>query len=259
MEIAVANRYKLKKYNVITSSDIGIFIINKNDTGVGWQLSQFGTYDQKELEAIREIMRFLRTLNPKLVALDIGANIGIHSVVLSSEVGEGRVYSFEAQRVVFNMLVGNIALNSLENVFCYHNAVSNQNELIDIPTFDYGKPMSFGSVEFGGAQNESIGQAPFFGACEKVPTIVLDEVNFQQVNFMKIDVEGMEIKVLLGAKNLIDKFKPIILVEYLKSDKDELIYFLKNMDYKIYIGLGANYLCVPINLKFSLNSLQEVT
>ena len=59
MEIAVANRYKLKKYNVITSSDIGIFIINKNDTGVGWQLSQFGTYDQKELEAIREIMRFL--------------------------------------------------------------------------------------------------------------------------------------------------------------------------------------------------------
>jgi FkbM family methyltransferase len=204
-------------------------------------------------------MRFLRTLNPKLVALDIGANIGIHSVVLSSEVGEGRVYSFEAQRVVFNMLVGNIALNSLENVFCYHNAVSNQNELIDIPTFDYGKPMSFGSVEFGGAQNESIGQSPFFGACEKVPTIVLDEVNFQQVNFMKIDVEGMEIKVLLGAKNLIDKFKPIILVEYLKSDKDELIYFLKNIDYKIYIGLGANYLCVPINLKFSLNSLQEVT
>ena len=58
----------MKKYNVITSSDIGIFIINKNDTGVGWQLSQFGTYDQKELEAIREIMRFLRTLNPKLVA-----------------------------------------------------------------------------------------------------------------------------------------------------------------------------------------------
>ena len=65
-----------------------------------------------------------------MIALDIGANIGIHSVVLSSEVGEGRVYSFEAQRVVFNMLVGNIALNSLENVFCYHNAVSNQNELI---------------------------------------------------------------------------------------------------------------------------------
>ena len=80
------------------------------------------------------------------MALDIGANIGIHSVVLSSEVGEGRVYSFEAQRFLFNMLVGNIALNSLENEFFYHNAVSNQNELIDIPTFDYGKPMSFGGV-----------------------------------------------------------------------------------------------------------------
>ena len=60
-------------------------------------------------------------------------------------------------------------------------------------------------------------------------------------------------------KKLIDKFKPIILVEYLKSDKDELFYFLKNMGYKIYIGLGANYLCVPINLKFTLSSLQEVT
>jgi len=247
----------LKKYNVISSSEIGIFIINKNDTGVGWQLSQYGTYDPKELEIVREIMRFLRTLRPNLVVLDIGANIGVHSVTLSKEVGQGKVYAFEAQRIVFNMLAGNIALNSIENVFCYHNAISNQNELIDIPRFDYGKPMSFGSVEFGGVQNENIGQEPILGECEKVPTIILDEVNFQQVDFMKIDVEGMEMKVLLGSIKLIDQFKPIILIEYLKSNKEELISFLKIADYKIYEGIGANYVCVPRNLNFSLSPLKE--
>ncbi len=246
----------MKKYNVITSTEIGTFIINKNDIGVGWQLSQYGTYDPKELAVIREIMKNMRKLNSNLIALDVGANIGVHSVVLSKEVGGGRVYSFEAQRMIFNMLAGNIALNSLENVLCYHNVVSDQNELIDIPKFDFGRPMSFGSVELGGQQKESIGQEPILGEYEKVPTIVLDEVNFQQVNFIKIDVEGMELKVLLGSKKLIEKFKPILLVEYLKSDKEKLISFIKNNGYKIYAGLGANYVCLLAGSNFSISSLQ---
>ncbi len=248
----------MKKYNVITATDLGTFIINKNDIGVGWQLSEFGTYDPKEISLMRQVMHFLRAKKENLVALDIGANIGIHSVVLSSEVGEGRVYSFEAQRIIFNMLCGNIAINSLENVHCFHNAVSDVSELIDIPQFDYGKPMSFGSVEFTGFQNEKIGQEPRYDLSEKVPTIVLDDVSFQQVDFMKIDVEGMEYKVLKGSDALIKKYKPIIFLEYLKSDANDLIERLVSNKYNIYSGIGANFLCLPENFATKFDGLKRV-
>ena len=70
-------------------------------------------------------------------------------------------------------------------------------------------------------------------------------MNFQQVDFIKIDVEGMEIKVLRGAEKTILNFRPHMLLEYAKSDKTELIGWLNRMRYKIYSGIGANYLCVP--------------
>lgn len=248
----------MKKYNVITTTDLGTFIINKNDIGVGWQLSEFGTYDPNEISLMRQVMHFLRTKKENLIALDVGANIGIHSVILSSEVGGGRVYSFEAQRIIFNMLCGNIAINSLENVLCYHNAVSDVNELINIPQFNYGMPMSFGSVEFAGVQNEKIGQEPRYDLSEKVSTIVLDDVSFQQVDFMKIDVEGMEHKVLKGSDALIKKFKPIIFLEYLKSDSNDLIEHLVSNKYNIYSGIGANFLCFPENFAMRFDGLEKI-
>jgi len=213
---------------VVVSTDIGSFIINKNDLGVGWQLSQYGTYDPNELQAVKELLRVLRNFKPNLVVLDIGANIGVHSIALSESVGpNGVIYAFEAQRIVFNMLAGNIALNSLSNILCFHNAVTDTPGFIDIPIFDYGKPMSIGSVEFGGAQKENIGQKPLDGVAEKVPAVLIDSLNLDQLDFMKIDVEGMEINVLRGAANSIAKCRPIMLLEFLKSDQTTLIEWTK--------------------------------
>lgn len=249
----------MKKYNVVASTDIGQFIINRNDLGVGWQLSQYGTYDPHELQAIKELFRVLRNITPNLLALDIGANIGVHSVSLSESVGSnGVIYAFEAQRIVFNMLAGNVALNSLSNVLCFHNAVSDSTGFIDIPIFDYGKPLSIGSIEFGGHQKEDIGQKPSSGKAEKVPTIMIDSLNLHQLDFMKIDVEGMEINVLNGAKGSIAKFRPIILIEYLKSDSVQLIQWLKSSDYIIYSGIGANYLCIPVENGLRIDDLTLV-
>jgi FkbM family methyltransferase len=245
----------MKKYNAIVATDIGTFIINKNDIGVGWQLSEYGTYDPFELQAIKEVLRALRTQTPNLIVLDIGANIGIHSVVLSQEVGAGSIYAFEAQRIIFNMLAGNIAINSISNVFCFHHAVSNVSELLDIPKFDYGKPMSFGSIEFGGDQKEDIGQKPQSGPQENVTSVVIDELGFHQINFIKIDVEGMEIKVLEGCQKSILRFRPTLLIEYLKSEKAEIISFLRKFKYRIYSGVGANYLCIPEESNISFTDL----
>jgi len=249
----------MKKYNVVVATDIGSFIINRNDTGVGWQLSEYGTYDPNELEAIKELFKVLRSNTESLVALDIGANIGIHSVVLSEQVGpRGFVYAFEPQRIIFNMLAGNIALNSISNVLCHHKAVTDFPGLIKIPAFDYGKPMSFGSIELGGIQKEDIGQIPMLGKSELVAGICIDSMDLNQLNFIKIDVEGMEIKVLKGAQKSINKFRPFMLVEYLKSDQDELTSWLKQNNFIIYSGIGANYLCIPKETGVQINGLSLI-
>lgn len=149
---------------MVVATDIGSFIINKNDTGVDWQLSKYGTYDPNELEAIKELFKVLRNKTENLVTLDIGANIGIHAVVLSEQVGSrGFIYAFEPQRIIFNMLAGNMARNSIGNVLCHHNAVTDLPGPIEFPAFDYAEPMSFDSIEFSGIQKEDIGQMPTLG------------------------------------------------------------------------------------------------
>ncbi len=250
----------MRKFNVIAPTDIGTFIINKNDLGVGWQLSTYGCYESKEMAAVRVIIDVLRENRKRdLFALDIGANIGIHSVFLSDLVGpSGKVYAFEAQRIVFYMLAGNISINAKNNVYCYHNAVADRPHSIDIPQFDYGKPLSFGSVEFGGKQTEWIGQAPNPISSEKVQAIAIDDLKIEDVDFIKIDVEGMELAVLTGAKETIELSRPIVLAEYLKSDKTALAEWFKSRHYTVYSGIGDNYLCVPLEIGVRFGDLTEL-
>lgn len=249
----------MRRYNVIIATDIGTFIVNKNDLGVGWQLSARGTYDPDELKLLRSMLRNLRKLRPNLLVMDIGANIGVHSVVLADEVGPGgKIIALEAQRIVFNMLAGNIALNSIENVHCLHLAASAAPGFIDIPQFDYGKPLSFGSVEFGAEQREAIGQerrhAP--DRQEQVECVTVDSFGLAQLDLMKIDVEGMELDVLAGARAAISKYRPILFIEYIKCDRAALRQWLQAAGYRRYV-FAHNYLCLPQESPLAITGLTE--
>ena len=172
-----------KRYNVVMATEQGSYIVNKNDLGVGAQLSANGAYDPDEIALFRGLVQSLA--REDAVVLDIGANIGIHAVSLADMVGpRGRVHAFEAQRIVFYMLAGNVALNSIENVVCHHAAVGAAPGRIPIPQFDYGRPLSFGSVEFGPEQRERIGQARGNDPrrVEDVEVVTVDGLNFHAVN-----------------------------------------------------------------------------
>jgi len=68
----------------------------------------------------------------------------------------------------------------------------------------------------------------------------------------------MEIKVLKGAQKSINKFRPFMLVEYLKSDQDELTSWLRQNNFIIYSGIGANYLCIPKETGIQINGLSLI-
>jgi len=245
----------MKKYNVIIPTVLGAFIANRNDMGVGWQLSEYGAYDRFEMEFLKLLLGFLRTERSDLIVIDVGANIGMHSVMFSTQVGpNGKVFAFEAQRIVFNMLAGNMALNSISNVYCFHHAVSDEDGFIDIPQFDYSKSLNIGSVEFGDEQKEPIGQDRIIDEAhqEQVMAVKLDGCGFEHVDLIKIDVEGMELKVLEGARVIISRCKPLLLVEHLKSNTSALQDWLQEVGYTLYSGVGANYVCLPEALEVKI-------
>jgi hypothetical protein len=87
--------------------------------------------------------------------------------------------------------------------------------------------------------------------------VTIDSLSLERLDFMKIDVEGMEEDVLEGAKDAISKFKPIMIIEIIKSNKDNLLSFLEPMGYFIY-PLGINLLAIhkedPINSSIKIDS-----
>ena len=83
-----------------------------------------------------------------MVAIDCGANIGVHTVEWATAMtGWGSVVAIEAQERIYYALAGNIAINNCFNAIALHAAVSSETGIMQIPNPDYFTPSSFGSLE----------------------------------------------------------------------------------------------------------------
>jgi FkbM family methyltransferase len=143
----------------------------------------------------------LRDRGEGVLAIDCGANIGVHTIEMARFMYTwGHVVAFEAQEKIYYALCGNIALNNCLNVNALNSAVGEHCGQIDIPEPDYLRPGSFGSVELQqSASNEFIGQAlDYQHRTIRIDLVSLDSLGLQRIDFIKIDVEGMEEQVLRG-------------------------------------------------------------
>ena len=167
---------------------------------------------------------------PGHVVVEVGANIGAHTIFFAQQVGPyGRVYAFEPQRVVFQTLCANLALNSLTNVECFQQAVGDLPGTINVTPLDYTQENNYGGLALGG-----------FTTGEAVPVVTLDSLNLPKLNVLKIDVEGMEQPVLLGAQQTLNRCRPILYVENDRADRsDDLIRCLDSLEYNLYWHLPA--------------------
>ena len=113
----------------LLNSPQGFYIFDRRDDGIDWQKNAFDAYDVARLDMLA---RLARAAPPDPVILDIGAHIGVATIMFSRVAGPGGlVHAFEAQRGLFHMLAGNVALNSVDNVRCHHRAVGDTRESID--------------------------------------------------------------------------------------------------------------------------------
>jgi FkbM family methyltransferase len=248
------NRYSKKNAFVLTSTDHGSMIVNRFDyhvmkdgvCGVGITLLNTSSFDPPEINSIMEILVLLKkTRGDGVVMIDGGANIGVHAITCGRLMqGWGKVIAIEAQERIFYATCGNVALNNLFNVRVLWNALNDQVGVIHIPVPDYFIPSSFGSLELQHNENsEFIGQPILPHNTQPVNAITIDSLELNRVDFIKLDVEAMEEKVLSGSINTISKFKPIIHLEKLKSNATNLVNFMTQYGY-IIKELGPNMLCI---------------
>ena len=224
-----------RRYNVLASTDYGTMIVNRFDAAVSFNLSINGSWDRIAVSVLQELVRGLvASRKTNLVAVDVGANLGALAVPLGRAMEKtGVVHAFEPQRLIYYMLCGNVAISSLENVFCHRLAVSDEAGRLSLPGYRLDKIVNIGAyqlektsdTDFNGVGN---------GTVEAAEVVTLDTFGLDRLDLLKIDVEGMELKVLHGARRLIDKYKPCVLFEALKGEQVPLKQFFWTRGYRLF-------------------------
>lgn len=121
----------MKNPNTVISSDYGPIIINLNDNAIGRQISQYGYWATDDINIINTLVNVQLDKFGQIMFYDVGANIGTHSLAIAKTHPDTvAIRAFEAQRQVFNMLCGTMAINGLSNVHCHHNAISEKSEIL---------------------------------------------------------------------------------------------------------------------------------
>ena len=180
-----------------------------------------------------------RLINPGDYVVDVGAHEGYVSLWMAKIVGGGgQVFSVEPNPENINFLNRNVRLNQAQNVEIIQKAISNQKNIANF----YCQPDQ-------GAWG-SLNRFSYFDAGKKieVETDTIDTLfgNLKRLNFMKVDTEGNELNVFMGAKEVLQNYKPIICFEvsltfwsYFERSVDSLLNLLRDYGYQLFVLKGA--------------------
>ncbi|MBP1091936.1 FkbM family methyltransferase [Bradyrhizobium diazoefficiens] len=231
----------------LVSSDHGPLLVNRMDYnhthtgdfyGVGAQIMENGCYDPLDVANLKNLLRWRRKyFGDGVVALDGGANIGVHAVEWARFMrGWGSVLAVEAQERVFYALAGNITLQNCHNARALWAALADVPGELSFPEPDYTQQGSFGSFELKArAGTEYIGQPIDYGQpTSTVRQIMIDGLGLERLDLLKLDLEGMEAEALDGARETIARCRPILFVETIKSDGDAISAALRNEGYRVF-------------------------
>ena len=240
---------------VVVSTNHGTMLVNRHDYrlvdenkgyGVGFQLLNSSAFDPQEVDLLLQILELRKTAHgPGVIAIDCGANVGVHTIEWAKLMyGWGEVIAIEAQERIYYALAGNITINNCFNARALWAAVGETDGEIGVPRVNYFSPSTFGSLEIRKKPtNEFIGQVINYDNLQPVKMISIDGLKLERVDLIKIDIEGMELEALKGAKLTLDKHKPALLVEKIKSNAADISDYLNALGYKVFT-VGLNFLAI---------------
>jgi FkbM family methyltransferase len=154
--------------------------------------------------------------------IDIGSHTGTYAISLANHAKH--VYAFEPQKMTYYALCGSVALSNLQNVTCYNYGLGSQEQKGE-------KILNIVSNDGGGSSLQINNQKVLKE--EKINIDILDNFNLEDIDFIKIDVEGNEYDVIKGGIETIKKSNyPKILFES-NAKNEELNNLLQDLGYTI--------------------------
>lgn len=185
--------------------------------------------------------------------LDCGANFGYNSVIMGKQIGPtGKLFAFEPQRIIHQQLCGNMILNNIYNAEVINAALGNENGL----TYMNPVPYDLDWVNIG---DTSIGENG-----EPVKIQPIDNFDFTDLNFIKMDVQGYELFALQGSENNIKQLLPDIFVEVEEHQlakfgvtKDQLFDYIKSFGYRMF-RIDNEYPCDHICTVHSIDKVERL-
>ena len=246
----------------------GRFLANPHDTYIGRALIDYGEFSELESKVLLQLLPAGGT------AVEVGANIGGHTVALARKAGlSGRIYAYEPQPVIFQNLCANLALNGLTNVYPHNQACGKDPDRMRFPDINYAVKGNFGGV--------SLEMLPAVETGMMIDIVPLNDLKLRRCDLLKIDAEGMEQPVIEGALELIKSCTPIL---YVENDRPEhsakLIETIQQLGYRAWWHtppyfnrnnwaknsenawpgvVSINMLCVHKSRKTNIAGLTEIT
>lgn len=184
---------KLNRIIDTVNGEFGTFVTILKDVGISYSIREFGAW------GIEQVELFKRLVCEGANVLDIGANIGHHTVVMSHLVGPtGQVHAFEPQPFVHRVLQANLALNNCDNARAYMCALGSVDGTAVMEPMSYERD----AWNVGGLGISIEGEGRTGG--EIVALRRLDDIpEIQNIDFIKCDAQGFDFEVMKGGTNLI--------------------------------------------------------
>lgn len=216
----------------------------------GLALSIFKIYEPNQTEIVKKYV------HEGDIVIDIGAHVGYYTLLMAQLVGEnGKVYSFEPDPVNFQLLKKSVEINGFENVVLIQKAVSNITDKVKLFLGDDDSAINrIYDAKLGDAK-ESI----------DVESVTIDEYfkeNDELINFIKLDSEGSEVKIINGMKQFLSRNKKLVMMTeffpfLIKKSGDEPNQYLKSLEksgFSLYNILDKNEKTNKINSENFLES-----
>jgi len=196
---------KLADHVVTAETRVGRVAHFNFDGPIGLALDIYGEWAQQEIESL------LPFIPRGGHVVDVGANVGTHTLAFAHAVGEqGMVLSIEPQEETFALLRHNVTMNNVHTrVHLLRAAAGKERSKTNVPRITSTARQNLGAV----APGASGGICALDETFAEVEVLPLDDLDLPALDFLKIDAEGAEADVLRGAGNTLRKYRPVVAME----------------------------------------------
>ena len=183
--------------------------------------------------------------------VDVGANLGVLSVEFAKQLslgGGGTVIAIEANQTIYNLLVKNLSANNppdVKMIPMYCACTDIDEGVLEFPEPEIQKGKTFTSYGSFGLKT-----GPSTGKVFTVKAVTIDSLNLSNVSCIKVDVEGFDLKAIMGARETMLREKCAVVFEYGAGSNEENTFeeyeeYIKEVNYKIIKQEKNDYLIVP--------------